>query len=84
MKKRKQQVIYNNISEVFSSEDEIVLGKAKDFYAYDKNGIAKWKNSFNNDVKQVLLFNKSNLVLVVTNKNVELYKVQVTNIVPNN
>lgn len=84
LKKKKEQIIYNTISEILTNKDTLVLGKNKEFYAYNKNGIAKWKNSFSTDAKQVLLFNKSNLVLVVTNRNVELYKVQVANIVPNN
>ena len=76
LKKKKEQVIYNTVTQVASNKNTVVVGNGSDYYLYGKNGYSKCKNSFSVDVKQFLLFNKSNSLLVATNKGLELYRMQ--------
>ncbi|MCQ2911841.1 MAG: DUF5711 family protein [Clostridia bacterium] len=76
LKKKKEQVIYNTVSQVCANKKFISCGNGNEYNIYSSNGIAKCKTSFNVDVKKILMSNRSNTVYVATSKGLDVYKMQ--------
>lgn len=76
LKKVKEQVIYNTVSQISTNKSLISVGNGSEYYIYSKSGIARCKTSFSQDVKNILLSNKTNVVYVSTSKGLDVYRLQ--------
>ncbi|MCQ2978717.1 MAG: DUF5711 family protein [Clostridia bacterium] len=76
LRKKKEQVIYNTVNQVTNNQNLVACGNGSEYNVYSKYGITKCKTSFNVDVKQLLMCNKSNTVYVATSKGLDIYKMQ--------
>ncbi len=76
LKKKKEQVIYNTVSQVTANKNFVSCGNGSEYNIYSKVGVAKCKASFNVDVKNVLISNRTNTVYVATSKGLDVYKMQ--------
>ncbi len=80
----KERIIYSEIENMDTNGNTIVLGKGSNYFAYGANAALKWKFSFPEDVRQVIPFNKQNIALVVSNKSIDIYKIQTSNMIVKN
>ncbi len=74
----KEQIVYNKVERFKANRDKIIMGSGRDYNAYSKSGVLRWKGSFKVDVKQIVSVNNTGMIIVVNAKNAEIYRVQTT------
>ncbi|MCQ2749260.1 MAG: DUF5711 family protein [Clostridia bacterium] len=83
LKKKKEQIIYNSVNQIATNKNVLTVGNGNDFFIYTSKGVNKCSSSFTANVKQLLPMNKSSNMLVVTDKCLQIYRMQYASIISN-